>query len=388
MNRTNAIQPLPFPVYYGTTLVLAIAGLIDSVYLTVSHFRVYTDIGYKSFCAISKAINCDTVSQSSYSIFIGLPIPVWGIIGYSFFLFLVLVAGSSGARKKRVWTLLIWISCFFSCYSVVLAVISTYIIGSYCIMCIGLYAVNLLLLFYTWIIQKRFSGSGLIKDTKEDIGFLWNHKLRFLPPLAAFLLSVVLAMVFYPKYWSFQPPPLRADIPKGITADGHPWIGAQDPVLEINEFADYQCFQCKKMHFFLRRLVNENPEKIRIVHRHYPMDHKFNPIVKEPFHAGSGKMSLLAIYATSKNKFWEINDLLYSHAGQKQPLSIKDLADEAGLDANEMVRAITDQTVRHRLQHDIVAGIKLGISGTPAYLIEGELYLGQIPPGKIKSAIE
>jgi protein-disulfide isomerase len=40
------------------------------------------------------------------------------------------------------------------------------------------------------------------------------------------------------------------------------------------------------------------------------------------------------------------------------------------------------------LQHDIVAGIKLGISGTPAYLIEGVLYLGQIPPGKIKSAIE
>jgi protein-disulfide isomerase/uncharacterized membrane protein len=388
MNRTKPIKPLPFPVYYATAILLAIAGLIDSIYLAVSHFRVYTDIGYKSFCAISKAINCDTVSQSPYSIFIGLPIPVWGIIGYSFFLFLVLVAGSRGAQKKRIWPLLIWISCFFSCYSVVLAVISTYIIGSYCIMCIGLYAVNLLLLFYTWIIQKRFSGSGFIKGTKEDIGFLWNNKLRFLTPLAAILLSVVIAMGFYPKYWSFQPPPLHADIPKGITADGHPWIGAQDPVLEITEFADYQCFQCKKMHFFLRRLVNENPDKIRIVHRHYPMDHKFNPIVKEPFHVGSGKLALLAIYAASKNKFWQINDLLYSHAGQKQPLSIKDLADEAGLDVNEMVRAITDRTVRHRLQHDIVTGIKLGISGTPAYLIEGELYLGQIPPATIKAVLK
>jgi protein-disulfide isomerase len=255
-------------------------------------------------------------------------------------------------------------------------------------MCIGLYAVNLLLLFYTWIIQKRFSDSGLIQGTKKDIGFLWNNKLRFLPPLAAILLSVVLAMVFYPQYWSFQPPPLRADIPKGITADGHPWIGAQDPVLEITEFADYQCFQCKKMHFFLRRLVNENSEKIRIVHRHYPMDHEFNPIVKEPFHVGSGKLALLAIYATSKNKFWEMNDLLYSHAGQKQPLRIKDLADEAGLDVNEMIRAITDRAVRYRLQRDIVAGIKLGISGTPAYLIEGELYLGQIPPEVVRSAIK
>jgi len=60
--------PLPFSVYFWTVTFLAMAGLAVSVYLTVSHYRVYTDISYSSFCAISKAINCDTVSQSSYSI--------------------------------------------------------------------------------------------------------------------------------------------------------------------------------------------------------------------------------------------------------------------------------------------------------------------------------
>jgi protein-disulfide isomerase/uncharacterized membrane protein len=387
MNQVKPIHPFPFPVYHGTAILLAVAGLIDSIYLSVSHYRVYTDIGYQSFCAISKAINCDTVSQSPYSIFLNLPVPVWGIIGYSFFLFFVFVAGSKSAEKKRIWPLLFWLALVFSCYSVILALISTYIIRSYCILCIVLYAVNLLLLYYSWIIQKRFSSSGLIKGTKEDILFLWNGKVKFILPAAAYFLTSVLAMGFYPDYWSFQPPPLRADISKGITAEGHPWIGAEKPVLEITEFADYQCFQCKKMHFFLRQLINEHPEKIRIVHRNYPMDHKFNPIVKEPFHVGSGKMALLAVYAASKNKFWEMNDLLYSFAGKKKQISIKELAEEVGLDINELAPAINDRTTRYRLHNDIRTGNKLGISGTPAYLIGGELYLGQIPPDVINSVM-
>ena len=65
-------KPLPFVVYWLTVLMLTGAGLAAAIYLSVSHYRVYTDVDYKSFCAISRAINCDTVSQSPYSIFAGL----------------------------------------------------------------------------------------------------------------------------------------------------------------------------------------------------------------------------------------------------------------------------------------------------------------------------
>jgi len=65
--QSNKTIPLPFSVYFWTVAILAMAGLANSIYLAVSHYRVYTDIFYSSFCAISKAINCDTVSQSIYS---------------------------------------------------------------------------------------------------------------------------------------------------------------------------------------------------------------------------------------------------------------------------------------------------------------------------------
>ena len=86
IKQRKHIQPLPYPVYFWTVFLLAVAGVAVSVYLAISHYRVYTDITYSSFCAISKAFNCDTVSQSVYAILLGVPVPVWGVLGYLFFL--------------------------------------------------------------------------------------------------------------------------------------------------------------------------------------------------------------------------------------------------------------------------------------------------------------
>ena len=155
MRKTEAINTLPFPVYLWTIILLAVLGLADSIYLSISHYRVYTDISYSSFCAISKAINCDTVSQSSYSIFLGVPVPIWGTIGYTFFLLFLPVAASQAADKKRIWPLLLLVSLAFSIYSIILASISTFYIHSYCIMCIVSFGINFLLLYYVWIIRKR-----------------------------------------------------------------------------------------------------------------------------------------------------------------------------------------------------------------------------------------
>jgi protein-disulfide isomerase len=141
------------------------------------------------------------------------------------------------------------------------------------------------------------------------------------------------------------------------------------------------------MHFFLRQLIAENLDKIKIIHRHYPMDHEFNPIVSEPFHVGSGKLALLSVYAASKNKFWQMNDLLYGIAGQRKPIGTNELAKILNLDSNELARSINDRSIRHRVKHDIYIGNKLGITGTPAYLIEGEIYQGQIPPEIIKKIL-
>ncbi|MFO7665588.1 MAG: DsbA family protein, partial [Desulfobacterales bacterium] len=283
--------------------------------------------------------------------------------------------------KKRMWRIIFAISVAFSVISIIFAIISNLYIRSYCIMCIASYGINFLLLFYSLLIIRRFGEKEeIIKGFWQDIKFVFNKKKLFFFLFAPYAVLAISAFVYFPAYWNLTPPPLSSNIPKGITVDGHPWIGgSENPELVITEFTDYLCFQCKKMHFFLRRLVDKNPEKIRLVHRHYPMDHKFNPIVKEPFHVGSGDMSLLAIYASKEGKFWEMNDILFGVDISSEKIDIRELAEKTGLDSRKLALSIYDNNIRRVLWLDIKDGLKAGITGTPAYMINGKLYLGQIP---------
>jgi protein-disulfide isomerase len=182
-----------------------------------------------------------------------------------------------------------------------------------------------------------------------------------------------------PPYWQMKPPPAADSMPTGITEDGHPWIGAENPSLTIVEFSDYMCFQCRKMHFMLRQLITQHPEKIRLIHRHFPMDRLYNPLVAEDYHNGAGKMAMIALYAQSKGQFWRVNDLLFDIAIQKQDFNSKTIAAFMDVERTEIVAALDHSYFRLQLKHDIAVGIDKGITGTPSFIINGTLYTGTIP---------
>ena len=178
-------RPLHFLFYFIPVCILTLGGLLVSIYLSFSHYKVYTDIEYSSFCAISKAINCDTVSQSPYSILWGLPLSVWGVVGYTFLLLFL----PYGYKKDRInlWSLFLITSGVFSVYSLYLAFISAFYIHSYCLMCLLTYAVNFSLLFYSWIIIKRFNPKGFKHSIVSDFAFIKTNAKTILP-LCLFLL--------------------------------------------------------------------------------------------------------------------------------------------------------------------------------------------------------
>ena len=176
--KDKPVKRLPFPIYYWTVILLALAGLVNSIYLAVSHYRVYTDIGYRSFCAISKAINCDTVSQSPYSIIFNIPVPVWGVIGYTLFILFLIFSSGKSLKCGRAWSLLMLIAVIFCCFSVGLALILTTFINSYCMMCILSYGINFALLYLTALTRKRFDTGGFINGLRQDIDVLMQKKMR------------------------------------------------------------------------------------------------------------------------------------------------------------------------------------------------------------------
>jgi protein-disulfide isomerase len=254
-------------------------------------------------------------------------------------------------------------------------------------MCILSYAVNLMLLYFTWIVRKRFECEPILKAIVLDIRYLLSYPKTLVPVTSVFSMGAVLMVLFFPSYWNMTPSVLSKDVPTGITQDGHHWIGAEDPELVIVEFSDYRCFQCKKMHFFLRRIIENNPDKIRLVHRHFPMDHIINPIVNQPFHNGAAKLAIISLFAAEKDKFWEMNDALFEIDRQTETVNIQDLAQKTGIDFEEMKHAFSKQELWIKLHQDIQDGLKYGLTGTPGFVIDEQVYLGQIPPDVLRRFI-
>ena len=382
-------KPLPFRVYFIAVALISLVGLIDAGYLAISHYRVYTDMNHRSFCAISRAINCDSVSQSAYSIFLNVSVPVWGVFGYLIICLLLFNAWRyRNHSRKAFWPSIFIVALIYSLNSLYLAAVSSFIIHSHCMMCILSHAVNFGLLFYAWLIHKRFERTGILSGLQHDF-FVYRQSWRsWSAILSSLIVMAVTLVMFFPPYWHMQVEELDGLLDRGLTAEGYPWIGAENPELIIHEFSDYQCFQCKKMHFFLRQILSEYRQKIRLVHRHFPMDEEYNPLVKTPFHSGSGKMAIISLYAQAKGQFWRVNDYLFDLGAQKKDFNTKTIAHMMDVTSGELVAALQNSYLRLRLKHDIAVGIDRGITGTPGYIINDNVYLGHIPADILKDYIK
>ena len=377
--NANTSSYLPYRFYTIPVLVLILFGIIDSGYLAWLHHQNYTNLSFSSFCALSKSINCDTVAQSPWSILFGLPLALWGFFGYLFFLLLFLAVYKDYSNKGTFWYLLFFLALLYSSISLYLGYISAKLIKAHCILCMVSYAVNFLLLIYSWLIIRRFCSSSFTQSFFPVFCTVGRS-----PALRGSLLCIcglfILTKLTLPPYWQYSPPPLSQNVTHGLTDQGYPWIGAEHPQLTIHEYADYQCFQCSKMHLFLRRLIALHPQTIRLVHHHYPMDHAFNSlIVPTPFHVGSGKMAMIGIYAAAQKKFWEMNDALYQIGRAKEPFTTKTLAKITGFSAGELAAATRHPQIREVLLYEIRQGMELEVVGTPTFIIDGKVYAGAIP---------
>lgn len=378
MKFSNNHKPLPFAYYFSPVLAFIIIGLASAVYLFIIHYKNYTDITFSSICALSKAINCDTVAQSKYSVFLSVPLAVWGIINFIFYFLLAVRAAYQ--KDRHLWILIFIISLSSSLVSIYLGYLSAIKIHSYCIFCLTCYLCHFGIAFYSFIIIRRFNIIFSFKTFKNSIISLVSTP-RSKMTTCSILIIILLLPILFPNYWDMaQSIPLSQNIKSGITSEGNPWIGAESPDLSISIFSDYQCFQCYKMHSLLMTLIRQYPDKIRLVHIHFPLDHNYNPaVVHEDFHIGSGELALIGILASNEGKFWDINHKLFTLGRNKGVINLKKLAEEYHLDQKKLLQLRNDIQLISQLRKDMKKGIDLKINSTPSFEINGNIYRGTIP---------
>ncbi|MBN2722698.1 MAG: thioredoxin domain-containing protein [Deltaproteobacteria bacterium] len=362
-------SPVPFRIMAGLILI----GLSFSIYLTILHIKVFLQTDYaaaSSVCSINEGFNCETVAENSYSVFAAVPVSVWGMVGYLFMLAGAVMGNFKKIRRIAIgWSLaFVGIGCLVSA---TLGYISITKISSICIFCFGTYIINFSLLgILIWMLLKHKDNPvTLLFDTAK----FFLGKIPVTGLIAVIGLGTVGSLIaFYPKYWKTEYK-LSTDLSRlstGKTDEGHWWIGSRNPLVTLTEISDYECPFCAKYHNRMRELVNKYPEKLRLIHKHYPLDQACNPIVTKPFHKSACEKAKIAICAGKLGKFWEANDLLYSN--RKKRISAYMAANILKLDARELKKCVAGKEVIKELSNDIREGNEMKLSGTPVYLINGQ----------------
>jgi protein-disulfide isomerase len=162
------------------------------------------------------------------------------------------------------------------------------------------------------------------------------------------------------------PPVVRLDVP----VDGAPVRGSAEAPVTLVEFSDFHCPFCKRVQATLTQLLERYPGKVKLVYRDFPID---------SLHPEARRAAEAARCAQDQGKFWEYHDLLFTQAPKAAPEDLQRYAEQSGLDVAAFERCLSDNVHRAAVQRDIDEGTRLGVTGTPAFFINGRPLSGAQP---------
>jgi protein-disulfide isomerase len=172
---------------------------------------------------------------------------------------------------------------------------------------------------------------------------------------------------------------LAAPMPpkKEVEATG-PAKGPEKAPVTIVEFSDFQCPFCSRAASTVEQVLENYPGKVRVVFRHFPLE----------FHKQAPKAAEAAICAQDQGKFWEYHDTLFKNQEKLMPDDLKQHAQSIGLDSAKFEECLNSGKHAELVKKDMAAGQKAGVTGTPAFFINGMMISGAQPIDEFKRLID
>jgi protein-disulfide isomerase len=177
------------------------------------------------------------------------------------------------------------------------------------------------------------------------------------------------------------PPPEKKDVPAPDA--NQPFKGGANAKVVIQEWSEFECPFCKRVGPTMAELEKEYGNKIKIVWRHLPLSfHQHAQLAAEASHE--------AFVQKGNAAFWKMHDKLFEAQGTPGGLeraNLEKMAEEIGPDMAKFKNALDTNKHKAAVQKDADVGQKAGISGTPAFVINGYYLSGAQPPGAFKKLI-
>jgi protein-disulfide isomerase len=155
-----------------------------------------------------------------------------------------------------------------------------------------------------------------------------------------------------------QPPP---SAPVSIDTRGRPVRGNVSAPITLVEFSDFQCPNCKRAVKVMELLLQQHPDKVKLVHMDFPI----NPsgISRVVAHGG--------VCAQAQGRFWDYHDRAFQEQETLGHASPSALASALGLDMERFAACMNDPSTRRKVAASEAQAKTLGITATPTLFVDG-----------------
>jgi len=170
-------------------------------------------------------------------------------------------------------------------------------------------------------------------------------------------------------------PPPRAAI---VIPAGAPSTGPASAPVTIVEFTDYQCPYCHRAQAVIDEVLQRYSGKVRLVHLDFPLDG----------HPEAVPAARAARCAGEQGKFWEYHRSLMARPGTLDATDLKRRAAALDLRQGDFAACLSSNRYDSAIQAELRQGSEAGVTGTPAYFVNGRMLSGARPVESFAEVID
>jgi len=172
-----------------------------------------------------------------------------------------------------------------------------------------------------------------------------------------------------------EPP---AGPPKKVDIGNAPTRGPKNAPINVVLFSDFQCPFCGRVEPSITELEKAYPGKVRVAWKNFPLS----------FHNNAKPAAEAALAANEQGKFWEMHDILFKNQQALTAADLEKYAKEIGLNMDKYKAAVESHKFAAQVENEMKQGSELGVSGTPAAFVNGQLVSGAQPVDAFKKIVE
>ncbi len=157
-----------------------------------------------------------------------------------------------------------------------------------------------------------------------------------------------------------------------------PFIGDPNAKAVVVEFFDYNCGYCRRALPTATKLIDED-KRVKYVFKEFPILSENSRLASEV---------AMAVWKMDPKKYRDFHWGVMQSSGRADEAVLKKQITSIGLDWDKVIKVAKGEEVKAKLDSNIELARKLGIDGTPSFIVGKKFFPGLASYEAIKAAVD